>query len=83
VACTEGTNKSGKAWIGFEEAATAFEDKTALALGDVKHSDDEVRSILIGVTLSLKMVTVVHQRRGHRFADHQREKIQPEGEREL
>jgi uncharacterized protein len=46
--------------ISFEEAVTAFSDDEALLLGDPDHSTDEERFILLGLSGTLRLLTVVH-----------------------
>jgi len=50
--------------VSFEEAATAFWDPLSLTVPDEDHSDHEARFVLLGVTSSLRLVTVVHTVRG-------------------
>jgi uncharacterized DUF497 family protein len=46
--------------ISFEEAVTAFSDDEALLLDDPDHSMDEERFILLGLSGTLRLLTVVH-----------------------
>ena len=47
--------------ISFEEAETAFSDEYALVLPDPDHSaTDEERLVLIGVSVSLRVLVVIH-----------------------
>jgi len=46
--------------ISFEEAKTVFADENARLIDDPDHSEDEDRFILIGLSSSLKILTVVH-----------------------
>ena len=46
--------------ISFEEARTVFGDENARLIDDPDHSEDEDRFILIGLSFSLKVLTVVH-----------------------
>ena len=46
--------------ISFEEAKTVFGDENARLVDDPDHSEDEDRFILIGLSFSLKVLTVVH-----------------------
>jgi len=46
--------------ISFEEAKTVFADENARLIEDPDHSEDEDRFILIGLSFSLKILTVVH-----------------------
>jgi uncharacterized DUF497 family protein len=46
--------------ISFEEAETAFLDEQALLLDDPDHSDTEDRFVLLGMTASLRVLSVCH-----------------------
>jgi hypothetical protein len=46
--------------ISFEEARTVFFDENAKLIDDPDHSDDEDRFVLMGLSLSLKVVLVCH-----------------------
>ena len=46
--------------VSFEEARTAFSDDQAILLPDPDHSVDEDRFILLGLSSSLRVLTVVH-----------------------
>jgi uncharacterized DUF497 family protein len=46
--------------ISFEEAKTVFDDDFARLIPDPDHSEDEERFILLGVSCTLKILTVVH-----------------------
>ena len=46
--------------VSFDEARTAFDDERALLLPDPDHSDDEERFVLLGVSATLRVLTVVH-----------------------
>jgi len=46
--------------ISFEEARTVFFDENAKLIDDPDHSDDEDRFVLLGLSLSLKVVLVCH-----------------------
>ncbi len=46
--------------ISFEEASTVFEDEHALLLEDPKHSEDEERFVLLGVSAALRILIVCH-----------------------
>lgn len=49
--------------IGFEEAKTCFEDDFAIVFDDLDHSKDEERSIILGMSTSLKTLIVVFTER--------------------
>ena len=53
------TNKR-KHGVSFEEAATVFFDENALLLDDPKHSEEEDRFVLIGLSVSLRIIVVCH-----------------------
>jgi uncharacterized DUF497 family protein len=46
--------------ISFEEAKTVFSDENARLISDPDHSQNEERFVLIGLSRSLKLLTVVH-----------------------
>ena len=46
--------------INFEEAKSVFLDENGLLIGDPDHSDEEDRFILLGMSVSLKMLVVCH-----------------------
>ena len=46
--------------VGFEEALTVFTDEHALLIDDPEHSDGEDRFILLGLSVSLRMLVVCH-----------------------
>ncbi len=46
--------------ISFEEARTVFSDDQALMSGDPDHSDDEERFLLLGMSSTLRILTVIH-----------------------
>ncbi len=46
--------------ISFEEAKTVFYDDNARLIYDPDHSEDEDRFILLGLSYTLKVLTVVH-----------------------
>jgi uncharacterized protein len=50
--------------IQFDEACSAFQDPLSLTILDPLHSDDEMRYILIGVSIALRLLVVVHTDRG-------------------
>lgn len=45
--------------VGFEEAATIFNDPMILAMPDVTHSDHEIRYIAIGMSANGRLLVVV------------------------
>lgn len=46
--------------VSFLEAETAFSDERALLLDDPDHSTDEDRFVLLGLSATLRLLTVVH-----------------------
>ena len=46
--------------VSFEEAKSLFLDESGLLIGDPDHSDEEDRFILLGMSVSLKMLVVCH-----------------------
>ncbi len=46
--------------ISFEEAATAFSDEHGRLIPDPDHSEDEDRFILLGMSLSTRLLVVCH-----------------------
>jgi uncharacterized protein len=46
--------------VSFEEARTVFDDDYARLLEDPDHSSSEDRFILLGMSYTLKVLTVVH-----------------------
>ena len=49
--------------VTFEEAQTVFHDEYAVLFMDDKHSDDEDRCILLGLSSTLRMLIVCHCQR--------------------
>jgi len=50
--------------VSFDEAKTVFDDVYARLISDPEHSDEEQRFILMGVSTSLRLLTVCHCERG-------------------
>jgi uncharacterized DUF497 family protein len=46
--------------VSFEEAKSAFLDDNARVIADPEHSDDEDRFILLGLSVQLRLLVVVH-----------------------
>lgn len=46
--------------VTFEEAKSAFLDENARVIPDPEHSVDEDRFVLLGLSLQLRMLVVVH-----------------------
>ncbi len=49
--------------VGFEEAATIFNDPMILAMPDVTHSEQELRYIAIGMSANARLLVVVFTER--------------------
>lgn len=50
--------------ISFKEAATVFQDHFAFIFDDEKHSDDELREIIIGYSTKNRLLLVWFTQRG-------------------
>jgi len=50
--------------VSFEEAETVFSDDYAMLIDDPEHSDDEDRFVLMGLSVRLRTLVVVHAYRG-------------------
>jgi uncharacterized protein len=46
--------------VSFAEAQTVFLDEQALLIDDPEHSEDEDRFVLLGISLSLRVLVVCH-----------------------
>jgi hypothetical protein len=46
--------------VSFEEARTAFLDENARVIPDPEHSADEERFVLIGLSISVRILVVCH-----------------------
>ena len=46
--------------VSFTEAKTAFLDENARVIPDPEHSDDEERFVLLGLSISLRVLVVCH-----------------------
>ena len=51
--------------ISFEEAKTVFYDENARLIHDPDHSKDEDRFIILGISLNLRLLVVIHAYRKH------------------
>ena len=51
--------------ISFEEAASVFQDESALLIADPDHSHHEDRFILLGMSEQTRILVVVHCERGN------------------
>ena len=50
----------GKHGVTFEEGRSAFFDENARVIPDPEHSDDEDRFVLLGLSVRLRLLVVVH-----------------------
>ncbi len=57
---TKAESNLKKHGISFEEAKTTFDDENARLILDPDHSENEERFILLGMSYTLKILTVVH-----------------------
>jgi hypothetical protein len=46
--------------VSFEEAQSVFLDENARIIPDPEHSDDEDRFVLLGLSASVRLLTVCH-----------------------
>ena len=46
--------------ISFDEAKTVFFDENAKVIHDPEHSDDEDRFIILGLSVNVRMLVVIH-----------------------
>jgi len=46
--------------VSFDEAKSAFLDENARVIPDPEHSEDEDRFILLGLSIQLRLLVVVH-----------------------
>ncbi len=46
--------------ISFDEAKTVFLDENAKVIHDPEHSDDEERFIILGLSVNVRMLVVIH-----------------------
>ena len=46
--------------ISFDEAKTVFFDEKAKVIHDPEHSDDEERFIILGLSVNVRMLVVIH-----------------------
>lgn len=53
--------------VSFEEAKTAFLDENARVIPDPEHSQDEDRFVLLGLSIKLRLLVVIH---AYRESDH-------------
>ena len=49
-----------KRGISFDEAKTVFFDENAKVIHDPEHSDDEERFIILGSSVNVRMLVVIH-----------------------
>ena len=46
--------------VSFTEATTVFYDENALVISDIDHSDNEERFVILGLSIKLRILIVVH-----------------------
>ena len=46
--------------ISFDEAKTVFFDENAKVIHDPEHSDDEERFIILGLSVNVRMLVIIH-----------------------
>jgi uncharacterized DUF497 family protein len=46
--------------VSFDEAKTVFFDENAKVIHDPEHSDDEERFIMLGLSVNVRMLVVIH-----------------------
>ena len=51
--------------VSFEEAASVFQDATALTFDDTDHSDEELREMTIGLSTKGRVLFLSHCARGN------------------
>ena len=56
----EGSANRRKHGVSFEEAEAVFADENAILLDDPGHSDEEDRSVMLGLSDRLRVVVVSH-----------------------
>ncbi|MGH8202790.1 MAG: BrnT family toxin [Steroidobacteraceae bacterium] len=56
----KGTANRRKHGVSFDEARTAFLDENARVIPDPEHSSDEERFVLIGLSISARVLVVCH-----------------------
>ncbi len=54
----------GKHGVTFDEASESFDDPYAIVIDDPDHSEDEERFVLIGMSMSARVLMVCHCVRG-------------------
>jgi uncharacterized DUF497 family protein len=53
--------------ISFEEGATIFNDPLIATISDPDHSEDEERSISMGISMQGRLLVVIHTERNERI----------------
>ena len=57
---TKAAQNLRKHGVSFEEAVSVFSDERARLIDDPDHSSDEERFILLGLSMNLRVLVVVH-----------------------
>jgi uncharacterized DUF497 family protein len=53
--------------VSFDEASTAFRDPLSKTIGDPLHSEEEERFVLIGHSIRVRLLVIVHTERDDRI----------------
>jgi len=61
---TKGRDKSGQTRVSFEEASTVFGDPLGRIVADPRHSYEEERFVLLGLSRDQRLLAVMYVERG-------------------
>ena len=53
--------------VSFDEASTAFRDPLSRTIGDTLHSEEEERFVLIGHSIRVRLLVIVHTEKDDRI----------------
>ena len=53
--------------VSFDEASTAFRDPSSRTIGDTLHSEEEERFVLIGHSIRVRLLVIVHTEKDDRI----------------
>ena len=53
--------------VSFDEASTAFRDPLSRTIGDPHHSEEEERFVLIGHSIRVRLLVIVHTEKDDRI----------------
>ncbi len=59
------TSNQRKHNVTFEEASSVFADALSLVIEDMLHSEEEVRSIIVGLSVRQRLLVVVYTETGN------------------